>query len=142
MGAESIPGSDPSSYGAGGLTPAQKDLVIRNLPVQVSVMDEHGIMVYWRGDAFVDCDPKYIGAHVNDAHNAGSRQMIADMEAAFRNGTRDEAVLRSIEDDRLMLLRYTPLRDDDGVYRGMMETMQDITDIVGMPREGSALDWH
>jgi hypothetical protein len=104
-------------------------------------MDEHGIVVYWHGDAFADCDVKLIGAHVNDSHNPTSQQMIAKMEAAFRDGSRDEAVLRSIEDDRLMLLRYTPLRDADGSYRGMMETMQDITDIVGMPREGAGLDW-
>jgi len=117
------------------------DLVIRNMPVQVSVMDEHGIVVYWHGEAFADCDVELIGTHVNDSHNPTSQQMIAQMEAAFRDGSRDEAVLRSIEDDRLMLLRYIPLRDPDGTYRGMMETMQDITDIVGMPREGAGLDW-
>ena len=141
MGNQKIPAVGPRPSSAGSLTPAQMDLVIRSLPVQVSVMDEHGIVLYWHGDAFADCDPGYIGAHINDSHNSTSQQVIADMEAAFRDGSRDEAVLRSIENDRLMLLRYTPLRDGDGAYLGMMETMQDITDIVGMPREESALDW-
>ena len=30
------------------------DLVIRHLPVQVSVVDEDGTLVYWHGDLFAD----------------------------------------------------------------------------------------
>ena len=141
MGHQKTPGAGPSSRIAGSLTPVQMDLVIRSLPVQVSVMDEHGTMVYWHGDLFADCDLGHVGVHVNDFHNARSQQTIARMEAAFRDGSRDEAVFRSIEDDRLILVRYVPLRDADGAYRGMMETMQDITDIVGLRGAKLTLDW-
>ena len=114
------------------------DLVIRHLPLQVSVMDETSTVVYWHGDLFEDCELRHCGVHVNESHNAHSQKTIARMEAAFRDGSRDEAVFRRLEDDRLILVRYVPLRDADGTYRGMMETMQDIADIVGL--EGAKLD--
>jgi DUF438 domain-containing protein len=63
------------------------------------------------------------------------------MEAAFRDGSRDEAVFRRIEDGRLILVRYAPLHDAAGAYRGMMETMQDISDIVGLEGAQLTLDW-
>ena len=130
MGSEETFGAGPTSCSAGSLTPAQMDLVIRSLPVQVSVMDEDGIMVYWRGDGFDDCDPDSIGAHVNESHNADSQRKIADIEASFRDGSRNVVVHASVDDGRQMLTCYAPLRSADGAYRGMVSTMQDITGVA------------
>jgi DUF438 domain-containing protein len=141
MGHQTTPGAGPSATLAGSLTPTQMDLVIRQLPVQVSVVDEDGVLVYWHGDLFADCELRHIGAHVDASHNEHSRQTIARMEAAFRDGARDEAVFRRIEEGRLILVRYAPLRDAGGAYRGMMETMQDITEIVGLEGAKLTLDW-
>jgi DUF438 domain-containing protein len=117
------------------------DLVIRHLPVQVSVVDEDGTLVYWHGDLFDGCELRHVGVHVDASHNEHSRRTIARMEAAFRDGSRDEAVFRRIEEGRLILVRYVPLRDASGAYRGMMETMQDITDVVGLEGAQLTLDW-
>ena len=141
MGHQITPGAGPSAALAGNLTPAQMDLVIRHLPVQVSVVDEDGTLVYWHGDLFADCELRHAGVHVDGSHDEHSRQTIARMEAAFRDGSRDEAVFRRIEEGRLILVRYAPLRDAAGVYRGMMETMQDIGDIVGLEGTQLTLDW-
>jgi hypothetical protein len=67
--------------------------------------------------------------------------MIARMSEAFQEGVQDEAIFRRIEDDRLILVRYCALRDADGTYRGMMETMQDITEIRTMEDKKLVLDW-
>ena len=78
-------------------------------------------------------------ACVDESHN--ERRTIARAEAAFRDGRRDEAGFRRLEGGRLILGRYPTLRDAAGAYRGMMETMQDIIEIVGV--EGAQLtpDW-
>jgi uncharacterized protein len=141
MGHQTTPGSGPSSELAGALSPEQMDLVIRHLPVQVSVVDEHGTLAYWHGDLFEGCETRHAGVHVNESHNAHSQQTIARMEAAFRDGSRDEALFRRIEDDRLILVRYAALRDAAGAYRGMMETMQDITDLRALEGPQLVLDW-
>jgi hypothetical protein len=154
-------GAEPSPCLAGELTAAQRDLVIRHLPLNVTVSDEEGRLVYWHGDlrrlleaggvdvafkpgadgVLEDCDPRYIGRHLNECHDERSRATIARMDKAFREGTQQEAVFRRLEAGRLILVRYCPLRDDQGAYRGMMETMQDITDIRQMDGEKLVLDW-
>ena len=126
---------------AGALTPEQRMLLIEALPVQVSLMDENGALLYWRGEDFVDCDPKWIGQHVNDCHAPSSRPTIDRMDAAFRAGEKDEAVFWNWEDDRLIMRTYTAARDGSGAYRGMLETMQDITGLVGITGERRELDW-
>lgn len=138
---ETTAGAGPSSCLAGLLTATQQDLVIRHLPLQLAVTDEQGTLVYWHGDLFEDCEPGYIGRHVDDCHNEHSRSMIARMSEAFQEGAQDEAIFRRIEDDRLILVRYCALRDADGTYHGMMETMQDITEIRTMEDEKLVLDW-
>ena len=155
MGSETTQCGGPSLCLAGDLTAEQRDLVIRHLPLNVTVCDEEGRVIYWHGDlgrllqasgvevAFTpgvggvleDCDPRYIGRHFNECHPERARAIIARIEKAFREGTRQEAVYRRLEAGRLILVRYCPLRDAQGTYRGMMETMQDITDIRQMEGE-------
>jgi hypothetical protein len=45
------------------------------------------------------------------------------------------------EEGRLYLYRYIAVRDDEGTYRGLLETAEDITDIVGLEGERLELDW-
>jgi DUF438 domain-containing protein len=131
----------PSPSCAGSLTPAQQDLVIRHLPLQLSVIDEDGVLVYWQGDLFSDCEPQFIGRHINACHSEHSREMIARMTAAFRAGSQDEAVFRRLEDGRLNLTRYRALRDAEGTYRGIVETHQDISELRLLEGEKLDLDW-
>ena len=141
MGHEPHSGETVALPEAGSLTAEQRTLLIEALPVQVSLMDEHGTMLYWRGEDFVDCDPKWIGRHVNECHAPASRPTIDTMDAAFRAGEKDVAVFWNWEEDRLIMRTYTAARDHDGVYRGMLETMQDITGIVGIEGERRELVW-
>jgi len=141
MEPQTTAGAGPSSERAGSLTPQQMDLVLRHLPLQVSIADENDILVYWHGDLFEDCEERWIGKHVNDCHAPGSRPTIDRMIREFRAGTKDEAVFRRDEDGRLILVRYVAVRDDDGAYRGIMETMQDITDLRFLHGEQLELDW-
>ena len=77
MGHQTTPGAGPSAALAGNLTAAQMDLVIRHLPVQVSVVDEGGTLVYWHGDLFADCELRHAGVHVDESHDEHSRRTIA-----------------------------------------------------------------
>jgi hypothetical protein len=126
---------------AGALTPEQLDLVLRHVQVDVSLADEHGTLVYWHGEVFADCDAAFIGRHMNDCHAPKSRETIDRMEAAFKEGSRDQAVFWRREEGRLYLYRYIAVRDDEGTYRGLLETAEDITDIVGLEGERLELDW-
>lgn len=125
---------------AGSLTPEQSDLVLRHLPVDVSLMDETHTLVYWRGPTFDDCEAKFVGRHIDDCHNPTSRAAIAKLIDAFTAGSSDEEVFWYVEDGRQKVTRYTALRDADGAYRGMMEVIIDLTSIDGYRGKGNTLD--
>jgi DUF438 domain-containing protein len=129
------------SLRAGSLTPETADLIIRHLPVGVSFADADGTLVFWEGSFFADCDPSVIGRHLDDCHSPRSRDLISRMQEEFRSGRRDEALFWAREDGRLILSRYVAVRDAQGVYRGILETMQDITDLQAIEGEGHDLDW-
>ncbi len=130
----------PTVTASGSLTTEQMALVLGHLPVDVSVMDAEHTLVYWRGPTFDDCDDEYIGRHVDDCHNAGSRKHIARMIEEFAAGTRDEAVFWEVEDGRQKVTRYIALRDSGGTYRGMMEAIVDVTALEGYRGAGNDLE--
>jgi DUF438 domain-containing protein len=115
-------------------------LVLGHLPVDVSLMDEDHVVVYWRGPTFEECEDEYIGRHVDDCHNAKSRESIAMMIASFTAGTRDEEVFWYVEDGRQKVTRYTAVRDAGGAYRGMMEVIIDLTALEGYRGTGNTLE--
>jgi len=125
---------------AGTLTPEQMALVLKHLSVDVSLMDEDHVLVYWRGSTFEDCADEYVGRHVDDCHNANSHVSIAKMIETFTVGTRDEEVFWHVEDGHQKVVRYIAVRDADGVYRGMMEVIIDLTALDGYRGKGSTLD--
>ena len=126
---------------AGSLSADDMDLILRHLPVQTSFADAEGTLLYWHGEIFDDCEERWIGRHVNDCHAPSSRPMIDRMVAEFRAGTKDAATFWKLDDGRLILFRYIAVRDADGVYRGILETLEDITDIRSLEGEKKTLDW-
>ena len=58
-----------------------------------------------------------------------------------RLSAQDEAVFRRLEDGRLNLTRYRALRDAEGIYRGIVETHQDISELRLLEGEKLDLDW-
>ena len=125
---------------AGALTAKQMDLVIRHLPVEVSLADENDVLVFWHGPIFDDCDPAFIGRDMRACHEPASRAAIDRLVAEFRAGTRDQARFWQIEDGRQTIAQYTAVRDDSGAYRGVLETVQDITDLRTLDGKGNDLD--
>jgi len=134
------PLDDAGMAEAGSLSPEQAQLAIRHLPLNVSLADEHGTLVFWHGQIFADCAAAFIGRHVDDCHAPQSRAAIDRMTVAFRAGAKDEELFWYVEDGRQLLARYTAVRDRDGTYRGLLETVQDITDLRGLEGKGNTLD--
>jgi DUF438 domain-containing protein len=79
--------------------------------------------------------------HVNDCHAHSSRPTIDRMVEEFRAGRKDAAAFWKLDEGRLILYRYIAVRDDEGAYRGILETLEDITEIRGLEGEKKKLDW-
>jgi DUF438 domain-containing protein len=127
-----VPGPSPR---AGGLPPDIADLVLGHLPLDLSFADAENKLIFWQGGLFADCDPSLIGSDLDECHGPRSQEIIARMLLGRRAGRRDEALFWAREDSRLILSRYVAVRDAQGVYRGVLETMQDITDLQSISGE-------
>lgn len=125
---------------AGYLSPEIADLLIGHLPLGLSFADADGKLVFWEGSYFADCDPSFIGRDLDDCHGPSSRAVIARMQQEFVAGRRDEVLFWAREDGRLILSRYVPVRDAQGTYRGILETLQDITELQHISGEKHDLD--
>jgi uncharacterized protein len=137
-------GEQPNADGAptaGDLPPEYLQLVMRHLPMSVAVLDDHDTLIYWRGPRFAYCDVGWIDRDVRDCHTPAQNEAIARIIAAFRDEKCDEATFWKRHGGRLFLHRYTAMRDEGGKYRGFLSTLEDVTDVVGLTGEESALDW-
>jgi DUF438 domain-containing protein len=137
---QDTPVAPKPSTRAGNLPPEITDLLVSHLPLGVSFADADGKLLFWQGSFFADCDPSFIGRDLDDCHGPASRDVIARMQQEFRTGRRDEALFWAREDDRLILARYAAVRDAGGAYRGILETMQDITELQTISGEKHDLD--
>ena len=113
----------------GTLTPEQVQLVIRDLPLDISFADEHDVLVYWNGPTYKTCDARYIGRDVRDCHPESSLDVLEDILTRFKAGTKDVAEGWELDGDRFKYTRYTAVRDDAGAYKGVLEVNHDVTGV-------------
>jgi len=113
----------------GTLTPEQTRLVLRDLPIDVSFADENDVLVYWSGATYKTCDSRYIGRDLRDCHPESSLECLEEILRELKAGTKDVAEGWEQVGIRFKYTRYTPVRDDAGAYKGILEVNQDVTDM-------------
>ncbi len=113
---------------AGQLTQEQLRLLFTHMPLGIgfSVADEDDVVVFWAGEGFADCSPKLIGRTLYDCHPRRAHARIEALLADLKAGRED--VVDTIEHGKNGAERilYSALRDADGAYRGVLETVMPI----------------
>ncbi len=109
----------------GGLTNEQMELLFTHMPLGLgfSVADEDDVVVFWAGEGFSGCSPKLIGRTLYGCHPKRAHEKIEALLADLKSGKKDQ--VDTIEhgkdgDERII---YNALRDADGTYRGVLETV-------------------
>ena len=125
----------------GTLTPEQVQLVIRNLPLDISFADEHDVLIYWNGPPYKTCDSRYIGRDVRDCHPEGSLEVLEDILTQFKAGTKDVAEGWELDRKRFTYTRYTAVRDDAGAYKGILEVNHDVTGVRALQGTQALPGW-
>jgi DUF438 domain-containing protein len=143
-------GAGPSSAAAaellelrtGGLTMRQLDLMLGALPLDISyVDDEDRVRFYSEGERVFPRSPGVIGRKVQNCHPPSSVHKVQQILDAFRAGEKDTADFWIQMNSRFLHIRYFAVREDDGAYRGVVETVQDVTAIRALEGERRLLDW-
>jgi len=128
---------------SGELTVEQALLAFNNLPVDITLVDEEDKVRFFNkaADRTFPRSPAIIGRSVQLCHPPESVHVVEKIIRSFRAGKKDTAEFRVHVRGRYILIRYYALRNGQGVYKGVLEVSQDITDIQGLEGEKRLLDW-
>jgi DUF438 domain-containing protein len=126
----------------GALSLGQLDLLLGTLPLDVTFVDENDeVRFYSEGERVFPRSPGVIGRRVQNCHPPASMHKVQQILDAFRAGEEDVAEFWIVHGGRFLHIRYFALHDAAGMYRGVVETVQDVTAIRALEGERNLLDW-
>jgi DUF438 domain-containing protein len=126
----------------GGLKLEELNLVLGVLPIDFQYVDEHDrVRFYSEGHRIFPRSPGVIGRKVQNCHPPQSVHKVQQIIDAFRSGDKDEAEFWIEMQGKFLHIRYFAVRDEGGDYRGVVETVQDVTAIRVLEGQRRLLDW-
>jgi DUF438 domain-containing protein len=126
----------------GALTREQINLMLTNLPVDVTFVDEHDRVRYFSQgrERIFDRSAAIIGREVTKCHPPQSVHKVQIILDDFRSGKRDVAEFWIQMGGAFVHIRYFALRDAQGAYKGCIEVSQDVAHIRALEGEKRLLD--
>ncbi len=130
-------------YDEGYLTPEQVNFIFKFLPVDITYVDENDkVAFYNRGEDRVFPRSKgIIGREVKFCHPPKSVDQVLKILEEFKAGRQDTAEFWIQFKGKFVHIRYFAVRDENKVYRGVIEMSQDVTDIRKLEGDKRLLDW-
>ena len=127
----------------GKLTPEQVNLIFKNLPLDVTFVDEDDRVAYYSHgrERTFPRSPAVIGRKVQLCHPGSSVHVVERILKEFKEGSRDVADFWITAQGKFLYIRYFAIRDDEGNYKGTLEVNQNVTGIKGLEGERRLLDW-
>jgi len=118
------------------------EAIFDTLPLDITFVDEKDIIRYYSkgDDAIFKRSPEIIGQKVQDCHPQKSQPMVGQVISDLKSGRRD--VIESWIDRKgqKIHIRYFALRDKARRYLGILEVVQDITDLQKITGEKRSLE--
>ena len=143
--AGSVPFAGPGGIilSEGALSPGQIDLMMRALPVDVTFVDENDVVRYYSASEhrIFPRSPGIIGRAVQNCHPPKSVHVVNDIIKSFREKTKSVAEFWIQSNGQFIHIRYFPVYDAQGVYRGVVEVSQEVSGVRALEGERRILDW-
>ena len=126
----------------GGLSLDELNLVLGVLPIDFQYVDEHDrVRFYSEGHRIFPRSPGVIGRKVQNCHPPASVHKVQQIIDALRAGEKDTAEFWIETQGKFLHIRYFAVRDAAAAYRGVVETVQDVTGIRALEGQRRLLDW-
>lgn len=143
----SVEGHTPQAYGTvtvgtGHLSPTELSALLNALPVDITFVDAQDTVRYFNetADRIFVRTPSVIGRKVQQCHPQKSVHVVQKIVEEFRSGTRDVAEFWIPLNEKLVHIRYFPVRSPDGAYLGTLEVTQDVAPLKEIEGERRLLD--
>ncbi len=142
-GAAAAPDPGEVKLSEGRLTGEQIDLLLKALPFDVTFVDENDVVRYYSATEhrIFPRSPAIIGRAVQNCHPHQSVDVVNDIIKSFREKKKDVAEFWIQSQGAFIHIRYFPLYDAAGAYRGVIEVSQEISGVRALEGERRLLDW-
>ncbi|MCK9244844.1 MAG: DUF438 domain-containing protein [Candidatus Marinimicrobia bacterium] len=140
---EEAPQDDAIKLSEGRLTPEQIDLMLKRLPFDITFVDENDQVRYYSDtpDRLFPRSPAIIGREVQKCHPPKSVHIVNDIVAKFKAKEKDVAEFWIQMNGKFIHIRYFPVYDNTGNYKGVIEVSQEISQIKKLEGQRRLLDW-
>lgn len=130
------------SLDVGKLTPEQVNLMLTNLPVDLTYVDADDVVRFYSQtrERIFPRTPSVIGRKVQNCHPPQSVHRVQQILDDFRAGSRDSAEFWIQMGGKFIYITYYALRDAEGAYRGTLEVTQELTRLRALEGEKRLLD--
>jgi PAS domain S-box-containing protein len=129
--------------GTGQLTTKQLVLMLNNLPVDITFVDENENVRYFSSpkDRIFPRSKAIIGRNVQNCHPPESLHIVNEVVERLKSGKKDSESFWIEMGDKFILIQYFALRDENGKFRGIIEVSQDIAEARNLKGEKRLLDY-
>lgn len=130
------------SLQTGALTAEQVNLMLTNLPVDITFVDENDEVRFFSQtkERIFERSAAIIGRKVQNCHPPQSVDKVQQILADFKAGKRDVAEFWIQMMGMFIHIRYFALRDKEGAYRGTIEVSQNLTPLRALEGEKRLLN--
>ncbi len=127
----------------GSLDIERINLMLKKLPVDITFVDENNKVLYYSDskDRIFPRSPEIIGREVQNCHPPKSVHIVNKIIESFKNKEKDSAKFWINLNNKLVYIQYIPVYDDKGIYKGVLEITQDITEIKKLEGERRLLEF-
>lgn len=125
------------TFETGSLVYEEIETIFNTLPLDLTFVDKEDTVRYFSQskDRIFPRTKAVIGLKVQQCHPKKSLHVVNQILDDFKNGRRDVAEFWISLNNRLIYIRYFPVRSKNGDYLGCLEVTQDITDIKSIEGE-------
>jgi PAS domain S-box-containing protein len=129
-------------FETGSFSVEELESLLDSLPVDITFVDKDDAVRYFSQskDRIFVRTKAVIGREVQQCHPQKSLHVVNKIVEDFKAGKRDVADFWINLNDRLVYIRYFPVRNKSGEYLGVLEVTQDITDIQKITGQKRLLD--
>jgi DUF438 domain-containing protein len=127
----------------GNLTVEQIKLLFNHLPVDITYVDEYDKVLYFSTPKkrIFPRTKAIIGRDVHNCHPKESVHVVEKIVTAFKEGKKESANFWINMKGQKLLIQYFAIRDKGGIYKGVVEVSQEISEIQNLQGENRLLDW-
>lgn len=130
------------NFEIGSLKVEEIESIFNTIPFDATFIDKDDSVAYFNRseERIFPRTKSVIGRKVQQCHPPKSVHVVNKILDDFKNGDRNSADFWIDKRDRLVYIRYFPVRDKNNNYLGTLEVTQDITDIKKIEGEKRLLD--